>query len=337
MTTDPCAPLSARAQALLEDLAPGRRAGWKAANPGGLAIGIMPVFAPRPLFEAIGVLPVDIFGGGDRVDIIKGDAYYQSRTSVTSRAAPWRSASASHLDALDGMVFPSTCDVIRNLSGMWRMLFPQKYSSYLDLPQNFEPPLGGKFYLHDCSASPPSSPSAGRARSPRTICGWPSTRTNAAPRWPTSTRCAPQRALAGARLRGVPADPRRRRAAPVSNTRPCCASSWRRRTPAPRGPTTTSGSSSSGAFCEQPPLGLIRTLERSGCDIVDDDFQLGLRTIEGHIPLECGPGDTIPLDARRDARSAYLERGQATAVALHRRRSRAARWSSRVRARRPRA
>ena len=27
-----------------------------------------------------------------------------------------------------------------------------------------------------------------------------------------------------------------------------------------------------GSFCEQPPLGLIKTLERAGCYIVDDDF-----------------------------------------------------------------
>ena len=27
-----------------------------------------------------------------------------------------------------------------------------------------------------------------------------------------------------------------------------------------------------GSFCEQPPQGLIKTLEQSGCDIVSDDF-----------------------------------------------------------------
>jgi benzoyl-CoA reductase subunit C len=29
-----------------------------------------------------------------------------------------------------------------------------------------------------------------------------------------------------------------------------------------------------GAFCEQPPLGLLKTIERSGCAIVDDDLLL---------------------------------------------------------------
>jgi benzoyl-CoA reductase subunit C len=34
---------------------------------------------------------------------------------------------------------------------------------------------------------------------------------------------------------------------------------------------TQAASSCSGSFCEQPPLGLIKTLERAGCYIVDDD------------------------------------------------------------------
>jgi benzoyl-CoA reductase subunit C len=62
-----------------------------------------------------------------------------------------------------------------------------------------------------------------------------------------------------------------------------------------------------GSFCEQPPLALIQTLERSGCDIVDDDFQLGLRTIEG--PIELRPG----VDPLVELARAFLERGAATA------------------------
>jgi benzoyl-CoA reductase subunit C len=38
-----------------------------------------------------------------------------------------------------------------------------------------------------------------------------------------------------------------------------------------------------GSFCEQPPLGLIKSIEMAGCYIVDDDFMLGSRWIEGDV------------------------------------------------------
>jgi benzoyl-CoA reductase subunit C len=44
-----------------------------------------------------------------------------------------------------------------------------------------------------------------------------------------------------------------------------------------------------GSFCEQPPLGLIRTLERSGCYIVDDDFVQVHRFIVSDIPVDGDP------------------------------------------------
>ncbi|MBW7936532.1 MAG: 2-hydroxyacyl-CoA dehydratase, partial [Flavobacteriales bacterium] len=39
----------------------------------------------------------------------------------------------------------------------------------------------------------------------------------------------------------------------------------------------------SGSFCEQPPIGLIKSVEMAGCYIVDDDFMLGSRWIQGDI------------------------------------------------------
>jgi len=55
-----------------------------------------------------------------------------------------------------------------------------------------------------------------------------------------------------------------------------------------------------GAFCEQPPLGLLRTLERAGCWIVDDDLLMGPRMINQPIIDPEGPvGD--PIDALVDA------------------------------------
>jgi benzoyl-CoA reductase subunit C len=48
-----------------------------------------------------------------------------------------------------------------------------------------------------------------------------------------------------------------------------------------------------GSFCEQPPLGLIRTLERSGCYIVDDDFVQVHRWIRGDVPTHGDPLDAL--------------------------------------------
>ena len=44
-----------------------------------------------------------------------------------------------------------------------------------------------------------------------------------------------------------------------------------------------------GSFCEQPPLGLIKTLERAGCCIVDDDFVLVNRWLRKPVPTEGDP------------------------------------------------
>ena len=46
-------------------------------------------------------------------------------------------------------MFPSTCDVIRNLSGIWQLQFPDKYVKYFDVPQNFDPDIGGRWYRQE--------------------------------------------------------------------------------------------------------------------------------------------------------------------------------------------
>ena len=44
-----------------------------------------------------------------------------------------------------------------------------------------------------------------------------------------------------------------------------------------------------GLFCEQPPLGLVKAIERSGCYIVDDDFVLVNRWLLEDIPTDGDP------------------------------------------------
>src|SRR3989339_571831 len=45
---------------------------------GGLAVGSLPIYVPREILHAQGVLPVGLMGGGDDLEVIRGDAYYQS-------------------------------------------------------------------------------------------------------------------------------------------------------------------------------------------------------------------------------------------------------------------
>ena len=119
---------------------------WKART-GGLAVGFMPVYVPRELLHAQGVLPVGLIGGGD-LEIIRGDAYYQSYICHIPRSTIELGLNGA-LDCLDGLLFPATCDVIRNLSGMWKMQFPDKLVRFLDVPQDFDPEVGGTFYRHE--------------------------------------------------------------------------------------------------------------------------------------------------------------------------------------------
>ncbi|HZX63791.1 MAG TPA: 2-hydroxyacyl-CoA dehydratase, partial [Myxococcales bacterium] len=142
---DPAASALARAGELVDDLEFRHVRAWKATHPGALAIAHLPIYVPRPLFEAMGCLPVALFGGGDQVDVVRGDSFFQSYICHLPRSTVELGLRGS-LDDFDAFVFPSTCDVIRNLSGMWKMLFPTKAVAYLDMPQNFSSDLGGRFY-----------------------------------------------------------------------------------------------------------------------------------------------------------------------------------------------
>ena len=301
---DRAAQILAEARAIMDDLHLGAVKAWKADHPGALAVGYLPVYAPRPLLEALGCLPVAIFGGGDQVDIIRGDSYFQSYICHIPRSTIELGLSG-HLSALDGMVFPSLCDVIRNLGGMWKMLFPERYSTYLDLPQNFNLQLGGKFYAQElrriarelhARGAKAYEPEALRAalrlenRRRAAIAQLDDLRRREPWRLPASDAYVLMRAggvLSAAQhlamLDEFLAAVKTRPARPFDNVRVVMV----------------------GSFCEQPPLDLVRTLEKSGCDIVDDDLQLGLRYVEAALDADAAD----PLEALANG---FIQFGTAT-------------------------
>src|SRR5450759_4061297 len=107
---------------------------WLDEHPTGKAGGYLPVYAPREVLHATGFLPVGIHGGGDRLEIIRGDAFYQSYICHLPRSVI-ELAQSGRLDMLSAVLFPSTCDVIRNLSGIWKLLYPDVYVSLIHISE----------------------------------------------------------------------------------------------------------------------------------------------------------------------------------------------------------
>ena len=305
MSTNPVAAIVERCEKLFEDLDFNAVKEWKAAVPGRKAIGYMPVYVPRELIHAAGMLPVGILGGGDSLEVIQGDAYYQSYICRIPRSTI-ELGLTGRLDCLDGMLFPSICDVIRNLSGMWQILFKDKYVKYFDVPQNYQDSVGGNFYIQEMEVL---REDLGKLRgSPVTDAELNASirvyndnreaidelyKYRASKPWqaPTSEVYLLLRAgmvlppeehtlLVREYLAATDLEPRAKR----DNARVVI----------------------NGSFCEQPQLTLIKSIEMSGCYIVDDDFMLVTRWLQDEVPADANPLEELS--------KAFLHRSASTAA-----------------------
>jgi len=275
-------------QELYEDLDFTAAREWKDAEPGRKVIGYMPVYVPREIIHAGGMLPLGILGGGDNMEVIHGDAYYQSYICRIPRSTI-ELAITKRLEFVDGMLFPSICDVIRNLSGMWKMMFPDVYARYFDVPQNYQDEIGGKYYTHELHEL--------------------------------------KRGLEGVVGRTISDDDIRRSIAVFNENRKLVNDVYDYRTKAPwkapawevyllmragmvlpvedhsqliqdylaaaeaedRPMRDNCRIILQGSFCEQPPLNLVKSIELAGCYIVDDDYMLVTRWLLKDVPTDGDP------------------------------------------------
>jgi len=292
-----------RCEALFEDLHFNAVKEWKAAAPGRKAIGYMPIYVPREIVHAAGMLPVGIFGGGDQMEVIQGDAYYQSYICRIPRST-LELGLTGRLDVLDGMLFPSICDVIRNLSGMWQILFKDKYVKYFDVPQNYDDSIGGEFYVREMQVmredlgklrGKPISDAELQAsiavynenrRALRDLYTY-----RAQKPWQAPTSEVYLLLRAGCVL------------PPEEHTK-LVREYLAAADAAQRAPRDNARVVLTGAFCEQPPLSLIKSIEMAGCYIVDDDFMLIMRWLLDDVPTS---GDPL-----QELSKAFLHRSAST-------------------------
>ena len=297
--------IAAYCQTLLDDMSFTAAREWKAAAPGRKVIGYMPVYVPREMIHAGGMLALGVLGGGDNLEVIHGDAYYQSYICRIPRSTI-ELAVSKRLDFVDGMLFPSTCDVIRNLSGMWKLMNPEVYVRYFDVPQNFRDDIGGAYYTNELNELRQGLEGVcGRAIADadirRSIAAYNRNRQlvrqvydfRAKTPWRAPAAEVYLLVRAGMVL-PVEAHTRLMRdylVAAEAEGRPM---------------RDNCRVMIQGAFCEQPPLNLIKSIEMAGCYVVDDDFMLVTRWLLQDVPDQ---GD--PIAALADA---FLHHSTACAV-----------------------
>ena len=279
--------------------------GWKAANPGGRAIASYPVWAPGEVIHAAGMLPLSLLGGGTSVELTHADARFQSFVCSIAKST-LELGFQGQLAGVDGLVFSNICDVARNLASIYQRNFPDVFVEYLHLPQNStspavvpylaaelrrlatgferafglkvtEPALNAAIQTYDRLRARLRTLYALRIADPQKL---------AATELYTVVRAAtlvpPEDAIGwlDAIVTGLPA----RETRPRDRLRVVIE----------------------GAFCEQPPLGLLEILEEAGCYIVEDDLLLGWRWYTTDVGGEGDPFERLA--------SAYVNRAVASST-----------------------
>ncbi len=272
---------------------------WKTAHPGGRAVAVYPVWAPAEIIHAAGMLPLALLGGGTSVELTHADARFQSFVCSIAKSS-LELGFQGLVKGVDGFVFSNICDVARNLGSIYKRNFPGVFVEYLHLPQNSTSPAVVGYLAGELRRL---------ADGFQTAFGLGVTETALAASIDTYNALRARiRALYALRV----AEPHKlstvelylvQRAATLAP--PEEATGWldtllagvpaRGARPQDRMRVVVEG-----AFCEQPPLGLLEVLEEAGCYVVEDDLMLGWRWYTGDVT---GTGDPFERLA-----SAYVNR-----------------------------
>lgn len=275
-------------QEVIADLSFERVHRWKDQHPESRVIAYFPVYAPVEIIHAAGMLPVGLNGGGDRLDIQHADARFGSFICSIVKTT-LEMGLREHLKVFDGILFSSICDSARNLCFVMKRNFPDLYVDFLHLPHNPSSAasvdflaseyrrlihelehLGGReitafalqqaISLYNHNRQLIRSLYAFRRQNPHLLRAWESY----------------VLVRAGNFM-------------PVEEHTSLLEESLEQISERSGKPRDSIRVVVEGAFCEQPPLDLIKLVEDAGCYLVDDDFVIGQSWFAEDVPAGGDP------------------------------------------------
>lgn len=268
-------------------------------------IGNFPVYFPDEIAHAAGLLPVNILGGGNKLEMKHADARMGSFICSICRSTTELGLNGT-LEGLTGFVTTPICDAAKHLSGIWSRNLPDQMSEILYMPQNPNS-LGAVRYVaaEYQRLRAELGRRVGRSISDDAIRA--SIRLYNKKRrlmrdlydirrdepWRLSCSESYMLVRAGTRISCEQHIELLEEALDAIRHRPVVAQDK------PRVVFV-------GGFCEQPPLEMIEAMD-DNCFIVDDDLLIGQRWIKEDVPEDAGD----PIWALAES---YIDRSNASPV-----------------------
>ena len=253
---------------------------------GGFAV--FPVYAPVEIIHAAGLMPLGMFGAGNKLELSHADSRFQSFICSIAKST-LELFLCGEMKEFEGAVFSSICDVARNLSSLVQRNAPDLYIEYMHLPQNMAS-AGSVAYtraeferFRTNLARHLAKPIADEAiANSLDIYNKVRRLTRALYRErmqrPGSITASELCAVVQAGTQMMPEEF-------VKLLEPLIGLVKERKVHR----RDTVDVVIEGAFCEQPPLGLIEVIESSGCQIKNDDMVIGWRLFSADIEANGNP------------------------------------------------
>ena len=277
-------------------------------------LGHFPVYFPEEIAHAAGLLPVNILGGGNKLEMKHADAHMGSFICSICRSTSEMGLNGS-LQGLSGFITHPICDAAKHLGGIWARNFPEQLAQILYLPQNVNTPgvvryVAAEYQRLRGELEKKSGRSADDEALRASIRTYNRNRALLRELYairrdePWKLSCTESYLLLRARTR-IPCEQHNdllERALPAIRDRRRAAQDK------PRVVFV-------GGFCEQPPLEMLEAID-DNCYVVDDDLLIGLRWITSDVP-ESG-------DPMRALAESFVERSAASPVQHDERKSKEA-------------